>query len=614
MAPLPKLCIALGIFLLTAITFWPANRCELVNYDDVGYVRQNPHVQQGLTGANITWAFTTNEQANWHPLTWLSLMLDTSLFGASPAVFHRTNVLCHALSAALLFLAMASATSAVARSAALAILFAVHPLRVESVAWVAERKDVLSALFATLSLWTYALYARQSRGRWVWYGCALVAFALSLLAKASFITLPFLLLLLDYWPLGGFAARSTPRGKSAGAAWKSALPRVIEKLPLFCLIVVCAIATVQAQAGGGAMAGGDLLPLTARLANAAVSYVRYLVKLVRFDHLAFFYPYPLATGWPAGWVWGSAALLLAITAFALWNARRWPWLIVGWLWYLGVMAPMIGIIQVGSQAMADRYTYFPTVGLLLAGVWSVPDRWLKAPVGRAALGAVLVTVAAVLCFHTRRQIQTWQTDQAMCAHAIAVTDDNWMAEHGLAFDLMQAGDYPQAIEHCRQSIRIAPDNDSARVLLSLLLTHEGDFPGAAREYAIARRINDALPPLRERCLSLGDAHERSNQFAEAADDFRLGVWQNPQDAELQISLAGALLRLHHPQEAALHCQAALAVAADSPDAWDILGLAQLEMGERDHAITALRRAAQLDPSDAGIQADLAHALVPPATR
>ena len=331
---------------------------DFINYDDPAYVTENPRVQRGLTWENVVWAFTTTEQYNWHPLTWLSHALDCELFGLRrPGGHHLHNLLLHVFNSALLYLVLKRMTAAPWRSAAVAALFALHPLHVESVAWVAERKDVLSTLFWMLMLGAYAWYAARP-GFWR-YLPVVVFLALGLMAKPMLVTAPFLLLLLDYWPLGRWRWE-------VRAVWL-----VLEKVPLFILMIISSVVTFIAQQRGGAMVPVDILPVTRRVEGALIAYVAYLGKAIWPSHLAVFYPYPASVPW---WQWvGAAVILTALTALAVWAGRRQRYVAAGWFWYLGTLAPVIGLVQVGQQAMADRYTYMPYVGLFVAAVWGVAD-------------------------------------------------------------------------------------------------------------------------------------------------------------------------------------------------------------------------------------------------
>src|SRR6266545_2204624 len=385
---------------ITLATFWPVTRHDFIYYDDPDYVTENPYVQTGLNWQSVVWAFTTGHSGNWHPVTWLSHMLDCQVFGLKPGYHHLTNVLFHAANTLLLFLVLERMTAAFWRSAFVATLFALHPLHVESVAWVAERKDLLSTFFGLLTLWAYARYCKESKARGprakVFYGFALLLFALGLMSKPMLVTWPFVLLLLDFWPLRRLCYQ--PGGRFG----RDFLRLVREKVPFFCLVTISSIVTflVQDRRGYVMTVGGVSLAL--RLVNALVSYVKYLGKTVWPAGLAIFYPhpeirYPASDQWPLWQIVAGALLLTLISAFAVLRLKRQPWLATGWLWYLGTLVPVIGIVQVGAQAMADRYSYVPLIGVFICLVWGIADVLAPRRLGRPALAAMglAATVACV---------------------------------------------------------------------------------------------------------------------------------------------------------------------------------------------------------------------------
>jgi hypothetical protein len=448
------LLLGTALTLLTLAAWLPTLRNGFVNLDDGLYVTGNPHVRQGLTRESLAWAMTANVANNWHPLTLLSHLLDVQLFGLDPAGHHATSLLLHLANVLLLFAVLtkmtARMTDAPGRSAAVAALFAVHPAHVESVAWVAERKDVLSALCWLLAMAAYERYARRpSPGR---YLLVVLAMALGLAAKPMVVTLPFALLLLDVWPLERFQL-----------GWKRL---VVEKLPLFALSAISSLITLRYQRTS--LAPLDVLPWSFRLAGAAVSYVAYLGKLLLPRNLAVFYPVPLEI--PAWETAGAVTLLAAITAFSLWKARRAPWLLVGWLWFLGTLVPVIGLVQVGRQAMADRYTYLPSIGLCLAIVWGVAE---LAGHRRAVLATTAAAVIALLAVGTWRQAGYWKDSDALYRHALAVTDGNYLAHLGLAKALTAQGDWNGAAGQYRAALTLRPGLVEARSGLDAMLRAEG---------------------------------------------------------------------------------------------------------------------------------------------
>ncbi|HEU4382190.1 MAG TPA: hypothetical protein VFR85_01705 [Anaeromyxobacteraceae bacterium] len=440
--------VAPALLALVAAVLWRIGGFGFVAFDDPRYVLENPQVRAGLSWAGLRWAFWATWAANWHPLTWLSLMLDVELFGLDPGWMHRVNVLWHAVDAVILFLVLRSATGSLWRPALAAALFAVHPLHVESVAWIAERKDVLSAFFWLAGMAAWVGYARRPGfGR---YLLVVGAMALGLLAKPMAVTLPAALLLLDVWPLG----RADPT-----RPWRSWAPRLLlEKVPLLALSLASSALTLAAQSAGGAVAASARLPLAARIGNALVSYVSYLWKAIWPTSLSAFYPHPAMSpgGIPAWRIAGAASLLLAISALGLWQWRRRPWLAVGWGWYLVTLLPVIGLVQVGRQGMADRYTYLPLVGILLAVAWSLPAASALSRPARAALAAASSAAILSLAVASRAQVETWRDTESLFSHAIAVDRDNWLAWGSLGVWHFDHGRADEALRAFLEAVRAAP--------------------------------------------------------------------------------------------------------------------------------------------------------------
>jgi protein O-mannosyl-transferase len=445
-----------SLVLLTLAVYLPVLTHGFIRFDDPVYVTRNPWVQAGLTWDGIAWAFTANVASNWHPLTLLSHMLDCELFGMDPLGHHLTSLLLHTASVVLLFEALRLMTGALWRSAAVAALFAIHPTHVESVAWIAERKDVLSGFFWMLTLLAWAFYVRQpSRKR---YAVVALSLAAGLLSKPMVVTLPFVLLLLDVWPLGRKI-------------------RVKEKLPLFALAAASCVVTVIAQSGAIGMA--SQFPLRLRLANAVLSYVAYLGKTLVPSRLAVFYPMP--TEFPAWKVVGAALLLVLLTVLALRAAR---YVTVGWLWFLGTLVPVIGIVQVGGQAMADRYTYLPTIGLFLIAVWGLP----RIP--------VWIPILLALAIGTRLQLRHWQDSESLFRHAAAVTEGNFIAHLNLAQIHAERGERGPALEHFRKTLEIRPGMWQAQASLGNTLRRWGRPDKALPHLRNAVRLRPNDPRLR----------------------------------------------------------------------------------------------------------------------
>jgi tetratricopeptide (TPR) repeat protein len=464
-----------SLALLTLAVYLPVLTHGFIRFDDPLYVTRNPWVKAGLTWNGIAWAFSANVASNWHPLTLLSHMLDCELFGMDPLGHHLTSLLLHTASAVLLFEALRRMTGAVWRSALVAALFAVHPTHVESVAWVAERKDVLSGFFWMLTLLAWERYVRQPS--WQRYMAVALSLAAGLLSKPMVVTLPFVLLLLDVWPL----RREIPRKI-----------RIKEKLPLFALAAASCVATVIAQSGAIGMA--SRFPMNLRLANAVLSYVAYLGKTLFPSRLAVFYPMP--TEFPAWKVMGAALLLASLTVLALRAAR---YVTVGWLWYLGTLVPVIGIVQVGGQAMADRYTYLPTIGLFLIAVWTIPRK------------AVWIPVLLALAIGTRLQLRHWQDSESLFRHAAAVTERNFIAHLNLAQIHADRGDRGRALEHFRTTLEIRPGMWQAQASLGNTLRRWGRPDKALPHLRNAVRLRPHDPRLRH---ALAEAQKEARRMRE----------------------------------------------------------------------------------------------------
>jgi hypothetical protein len=457
-----KWVIAGGVGLLTLSVFWTVLDLPFINFDDPVYVTQNAWVLEGITLPSFIWSFSTNYAANWHPLTWLSHMLDVNLFGISPQGHHAMNLLLHCANAVLLFMLFSRLTGAVWRSAFVAALFAIHPLRVESVAWVSERKDVLSTFFWLTATLVYVAYIR--RPDWRRYGLLLVLFAFGLLSKPMLVTLPFTFLLLDVWPLERINLQQLP----VRACW----PFIREKLPLFALSILSSLITLFAQQAGRAIKPIEEISMGMRLSNAVTTVISYIYKTFWPVSLSVFYPFPEspASG-PMLWI-----MLLALTAavvLALKVRRNHPFVAVGWLWFLGTLLPVIGLVQVGNQAMADRYTYVPGIGLALIIAWAIPSLSTRQPIRLGAVACVVVAWISLLSMLTIRQIGYWSSEVQLFEHALAVNERNWLAETVIGAKLEQQGLIAEAVSRYRRAIEIRPQALEAHNNLGNTLLKQG---------------------------------------------------------------------------------------------------------------------------------------------
>ena len=509
------LAILVLLAALTVLAYAHVGRCAFVTFDDPAYVTENAQVKHGLTAAGVGWAFTTLANCNWHPLTWLSHMLDCQLFGLAAGAHHLTSLLFHVANACLLYLVFRRMTGSPGRSAAVAGLFALHPLHVESMAWIAERKDVLSALFALLTIAAWLEFVKRRRRSF--YTLALVLFALALLSKPMVVTLPFALVLIDLWPLG-----RSGRGASFGAL-------LLEKAPFFALAAFGCVMTLVAQTRGGtAISIASLTPGT-RVANAAVSYVAYLGKLVWPARLCVFYP--LRRHLPGVEWLGALAALLVVSGVVVSQWRRRPWLPVGWAWYLGSLVPVIGLVQVGAQSMADRYTYLPSIGIAMMAVWTIADAVPRR--GAPALAALSALLCVALVLRTRDQVRTWSGDLALSQHALAVTSHNARMEKNYGAALLRRGRFADAVRALDAAIGDDPGWADPRYDRGLAKEGLNDLDGAADDYAAAARLQPTAGAPHLRLASLAFAR---HGYDEALREFEIATRLSPGDESALRSL------------------------------------------------------------------------------
>jgi protein O-mannosyl-transferase len=533
--PHARALVVLGLVSLTALVFAGVLHLPFIQFDDAEYVTRNPFLRDGLTWSAAVWAATSAHAANWHPVTWLSHLIDVSVFGVSARGHHAVNLLLHCANVALLFVLLDRMTGAPWRSALATVLFALHPLRVESVAWVSERKDVLSAFFWLATTLAYAGWIRErTRAR---YAGLLVLFALGLASKQMLVTLPFTLLLLDAWPLG--------RIDLARPTWRMVRPRVREKLPLFGLSFAAAATTFVVQRQAGAARPMAEYSFLQRLENAGVSVLAYLGDTVWPASLAVFYPHP-DTPLSFSRLAGSLALLAAITAVAWWARRRQPSLIVGWLWFLGTLVPVLGLVQVGNQARADRYTYVPSIGLAIILAWAIPGARLGSRGVRLAWSAAAALVVAALAALTVRQIGFWKDDRTLFEHALRVTERNWLSETAIGMELEREGDVAGAISRYERALAIRPSAPQALNNLGYLLAGIGQRD---RGIALLRESVRLWPGYGAALANLGSALAESGQVEEGIGYLRRASSVAPADASIRYNLGLALLQAGRPGEA-----------------------------------------------------------------
>jgi tetratricopeptide (TPR) repeat protein len=575
------LCLALAA--ITFAVFGQTLAHGFLNFDDSGYVYENPVVVRGLTFNGVVWAFTQAQSANWFPLTWLSHMLDCQLYGLRPAGHHLTNVLLHTATVILLFLFLRAMTGALWRSAFVAAVFAIHPLRVESVAWVAERKDVLSGLFFMLTIGAYVRYARRpwSPTR---YGLVVFLFAMGLMCKPMLVTLPIVLLLLDYWPL--------QRVESAGRL-------VLEKLPLLGLSAAVSLATLLAQHGSIQSTGSFSLP--ARLANALAGCMIYLRQMIYPAGLAPFYPYPL-NGLPAWEVMLAGALLAGLSAIALGRRRKQPWLFIGWLWYLVMLLPVIGVIQVGDQSHADRYTYLPQIGIYVALAWMAAEWGANRRLGRVAMGGLMAGMVGVLTVVAWKQAAYWKTDEALWTRALACTSDNYVAHFTLGNVLRQQGRMAEAAAHYQNAVQIRPGYPQAQINLGEALLLKGEVDHAITHFQIALQIN---PGFAEAHFNLAVALSQKGRWDDAIAQYQMALQINPDNAVAHCNLGAIFGQQGRTDEAIRQFQKALEIQPEYADARDGLGNCFSQMGRMDDAIAHYQKAVEIRPDFAEARKNLA---------
>jgi tetratricopeptide (TPR) repeat protein len=622
---LHNLVVAGGFFVATFTIFSRSLAADFINYDDDAYVCRNPHVLGGLTTANVGWAFTTFDAGNWHPLTWLSLQLDESVWGESPQGFHFSNVFWHSANAALLFLTLASLTRNQWRSAVVAGFFAWHPLRVESVAWIAERKDVLSTFFWLLAMAAYGSYAR--RPSLLRYLGVSVAYALGLLAKPMVITLPFVLLLLDYWPLARYSANADWPGRG----WR---PLILEKVPLLVLLAASAFVTLFAQAN--TVQTLEQFPFSARLANAFLAYTNYLFKTGWPFQLMPFYPHRRQ----GVDMLAAAAALLGLVAITFWTwkcRRSKPYLIIGWLWFVGTLVPVIGLVQVGHQALADRYMYIPSIGIFIALTWGIADFAQEQAWAPWVLNGLAAATLGLCAFTTVIQDGYWRDSITLWRHATMVEDKSDMAHFllgaalerkvqstsgarrdWLATEAVQEfvraytlnprsadahnnagtlqrdrGDLNAAMAEFRAALGIDPNNSLAHYNLAQAHTVLGQFPSAIREYRSALSSDPSWSVAHN---GLGQALAQSGQIEAARQAFQEAVKDDPKNVQAYYNLGLAYTDLGRPDDAIDSYRRALAIEPDNAAALDKLGLVYWQKGDRQGAIDCFQKAVTADPT------------------
>ncbi|MHC4213868.1 MAG: tetratricopeptide repeat protein [Planctomycetota bacterium] len=545
-----RVLISVLLVLVTVAVYWPVLRYDFVKYDDDKYLTENPRIEAGITSESVIDAFIKPHYSMWHPLTTLSYLLDYELFGFSASWFHGVSLLFHICCVVLLFLVLQWATGAIWPSAFVAAIFALHPLQVESVAWIAERKNVLSGFFSLLTIGAYVLYAR--RPCIARYLLVFFVFGLCIMTKPMVVTMPFVLLLLDYWPLERLTGKSriTDVLVSSGRL-------IAEKIPLFLLVGVLSVITFAAQKGGGVMSGFEKLSLNARTANALNSYVMYIAKMLWPSNLAVFYPHP-GGNYSVARVVVYAVLLVVLTIVLVFILYRRKYLAVGWFWYAGTLIPVIGLVQVGAQARADRYMYISMIGLLFIVAWTARElaqRWAGLRIVTSIIAVVIVAASAVA---TRKQLSHWKDSAALFGHAVAATSNNSVMHNNLANELNKQGKTDEAIRHFERSLQIKPNSSEVHNNLGNALTRLGRNDRAIDHYKEAIRLK---PEFAVAHYNLGLTFYRNKRFGDAISAYRQAVELKP----------------------------------NYTDAWNNLGMAQADFGDFEHAVESYRQAIEIKP-------------------
>ena len=620
------LWVCLVLFFVTLFFYRPIFSADFINYDDSDYVVENPHVQKGLCGETAAWAFTSRHSYNWHPVTWLSHALDCQLFGVNPKWHHGTSVFLHAVNTVLLFLVLRRMTKTFWRSAIVAALFALHPLHVESVAWVSERKDLLSAFFGFIALWFYVRFAERKLATFN-YLLALIFFALSLMSKPMLVTFPFILLLLDFWPLQRI---QNPEFKILDVT-----KLILEKIPFFIFSLIECFVAVWAQ--GESVATVDVLPLGTRLANVLVSYLRYVEKIFVPINLAI--PYPYEMHWPIWKVIVAILFLTGTTAAVVWPIRRRPYLAFGWFWFLGTLVPVIGLVQVGQQAMADRFTYLPAIGLFIAVIWGAAE-WLgKIPAGKSMAVCASVVLLGALATATSLQVRHWQNSVTLFSHSAKVTANNSQANNFLGDALYAEKMAAEALACFQEAVRINPNYAEAHNNLGTVLMEQNRPDEALEHFAKAvalkpghalsqhnfglallnrEKTDDAIvhfqaalavsPNAADTHYFLGNAFRKKENLAEAKREYAAALALAPAYAEAHRNLGNIFYLENNFAGASAHFREVVRLKPGNVASLKMLADSLARAGKTDEAAQFYAEAIQLAPTDSELQEGLAKVL------
>ncbi len=572
----PSIYFALAVS--TLLVFWQVRSFDFINYDDNVYVSENQHVLNGLTQDGIIWAFTTGCTANWHPITWLCLMLDCQLFGTNAGWIHFVNLLFHLANTLLLFAVLKKLTGSLWPSAFVAAAFALHPMHVESVTWISERKDVLSTLFWLLTMLAYLAYVRR-RGAFR-YALTLVLFSLGLMAKPMLVTLPFVLLLLDYWPLDRFAASQAVKAAAIAERRRILYRIIIEKIPFLALAAVSSVITFIVQKGSGAMPDINTLSLQSRVANVFLSYTRYIGKMFWPQNLAVFYPRDIES-FSFRQIAMCAILLLGILVFVIRFWRKEKYLFVGWFWFVGTLIPVIGLVQVGRQAYADRYTYISYIGLFIMIAWGLREIFSKWPYRKIALGIAAAIVFTALGICTYKQVGYWKNSSTLFTHALEATQNNYIAHCNLGLAYSKLGRHQDAIEAFKQAIIIKPDDSDVQYTLGNAYGKLGRYQDAIEAFKQAIRIK---PDYSDVYYNLGLTYGKLGCYQEATEAFKQAIRLKPDYSDVYYNLGLTYGKLGLQQDAIEFFKQAIRLKPDDAKTHYNLGNAYLLSGDKESAL------------------------------
>lgn len=587
--PPNKLFVSLFLSFITLAVYFQVRNHAFINFDDNLYVTENRHVQGGLTLDNFVWAFIAIHAANWHPITWLSHMMDCQLFGVNAGRHHLINLFFHILNTLLLFFIFKKMTGKLWQSAFIAALFAIHPLHVESVAWISERKDVLSTFSFMLTIWYYIEYVKiYTAGK---YLLVILFFAIGLMSKPMIVTLPFVLFLLDFWPLGriGFQAIVD---NDKNQKRESVTHLILEKTPLLILVILSSCITFYAQKHGEAVIPLIKVSLKSRIMVALVAYAGYIEKMICPVKLAVFYPYPKIVQW---WEFGGAIVFLVLVSFlSIIFIKKRPYLIVGWLWYLGTLVPVVGLVQVGSQSMADRYTYVPLIGIFIMIAWGMPELLAKWRYGKILLGVFAAILISLLTAATYKQVGYWKNNVTLFEHAIEVTNNNYVACNNLGVALKKQGDTDEAVNYYLRALEIYPLYPEALLNLANALSMQGKTGEAIHYYLRALIIK---PSYADAHYNLANALVAQGKAGEARNHYLQAIKINPSYAEAYANLGNVLVTQGQIDEAIRYYKRALQIKPDFEDAYYNLGIAFFHKQDMGEAINCFQEVLRMNPEN-----------------